>query len=276
MKSEANNNNYTVHFITMPRTRRFFQIRIGNGNDDGDDGNGDNDNSSSNNKYRVADVVLHVRRCDINWFDEEQIMDHVLDLLQESIVPRWDNDRYANEIALGPQGIPMASTTNKGMAAAAAAATNNNAKLKKTNNNNNKRPRGGKKPTKAELAERQRLDRERAKMKDGGDTSKEAYYASNDTIKLVYKWEAALGGAVLVPAPQQQRSADNHAAAAAVGGGWVECTKFSKRLLLWCYPTSSTDLPAGGGEGLLRPELIPLADLFRRSSSNSNNNKEEE
>jgi hypothetical protein len=239
----------------MPRTRRFFQIRIGN----------------DSNKYRVADVVLHVRRCDIDWFDEEQMMDHVLDLLQESIVPRWDHDRYPNEIELGPQGIPMAST-NRGSAATAATTTNNNAKKKKTNNNNNnKRPR---KPTKPELAERQRLERERAK-KDGDSTPKEAYYASNDTVKLVYKWEAALGGAVLVPVPQQ-RPADN---TATVGGGWVECTKFSKRLLLWCYPASTADqLPVGGGEGLLRPELIPLADLFRRNSNNNNNNnnKEEE
>jgi hypothetical protein len=248
----------------MPRTRRFFQIRIGNG--DGND-------NSNNSKYRVADVVLHVRRCDINWFDEEQMMDHVLDLLQESIVPRWgDHDRYPNEIELGPQGIPMGS---------AATTTNNNAKKKKTNNNtnnnNNKRPR---KPTKPELAERQRLERERAK-KDG-DTPKEAYYASNDAVKLVYKWEAALGGAVLVPVLQQQQQrpvddAATTATAAAVGGGWVECAKFSKRLLLWCYPASTAnELPDGGGEGLLRPELIPLADLFRRTMSNNNNNNKEE
>jgi hypothetical protein len=243
----------------MPRTRQFFQIRIGGGNNN-------NGGEESCTPSRVADVVLHIRRQDLAWFEndddnDEKVMDHVLDLLQNDIVPRMDHDRYPNEIALGPQGIPILDNHN-----------NNKAKTTTTTTTSTRtiqRIAKKKKLTKHELAERQRLERERAKKLEQ-DVSKEAYYAANDKVKLVYKWEPCRGGAVLVPRPADEKAAAkaggqkaaSTTTTAAAAPGWIECAKFSKRLLLWCYPAGN-DLPAAGGEGLLRPELIPLADLFR-------------
>jgi hypothetical protein len=247
----------------MPRTRQFFQIRIGGGNNNNNGGEEENCTPS-----RVADVVLHIRRQDLAWFeneddDDEEVMDHVLELLQTDIVPRMDHDRYKHEIALGPQGIPILDD-NK----------NNKAKTATTTTTTTSRPiKRAKKLSKQELAERQRLERERAKREQQDNVSKEAYYAANDKVKIVYKWEACRGGAVLVPRRSEQQQSQllrqapeekaASTAAAAASPSWIECAKFSKRLLLWCYPATANDVPAAGGEGLLRPELIPLADLFR-------------
>jgi len=164
-------------------TRTYFEVRVG--------------------RYQSAEVLLHLRRSDVPWFQEngEVLQPELLRLLQSSVLPRL----FANEIEqnhaaichtkpppnLGPGGVPITigekNTQKKKASAAKATTTNNN------NINDNKRKRGLSKKKQAEL-KRQQEEAAREQRKN----EKDIYYAMGETIRIAYRLEPASAGATLL------------------------------------------------------------------------------
>jgi hypothetical protein len=205
-------------------TRTFIEVRVG--------------------ASQSAEVVLHVRQADIQWFNCDDHFAELLSLLQTSVLPRmFAEEIEKNDAAhrkqklppdLGPGGIPITVGEKN---TAAIAASNNNKKPAK-------RKRGLSKKKQAEL-KRQEEQAERDRRKNERDV----YYAVSDSLKIVYRLEGTSSGATLLFGNTKK--------------GFRQLKRLSKRILLWCYPVDADD---NLEEGFLRPEIIPIASIFRSSN----------
>lgn len=224
-------------------TRTFLEIRVG--------------------ASQSVEVVLHVRRADIPWFNTHRasgdrttantsgggIFADLLDLLQSSVLPRMFDDEIAKNDAahrgtklppeLGPGGIPVTVGEKN-----------------RTTTTISCKPKPKKKRqriSKAKQDELKRLEQqaERQRCKDEKDVH---YATASKMLQIAYRLEAihASGGssATLLFRPHRDRQSQ-----------LLELKKLSKRILLWCYPLDSDGIPTD--EGFLRPELLPMAAIFR-------------
>jgi hypothetical protein len=203
--------------IIGPRT--FVELRVGD--------------------VQSVEVVIHVRRADISWFngtiscmtvDSETIrrkdgsanmFPEVLNIIQTSILPRMFSDeiekKYFAHIGkspppdFGPGGIP--AIVPKAIAGDTA---------KKPYNQKRQRI------SKVKLAELKRLEHEAARKQRQDE--KDIYYATNmdNTVQVAYRMETLpkFGHATLV-FPQQNSS-----------NTLVSLKKLQRRILIWCYPIS--------------------------------------
>ena len=197
--------------IIGPRT--FVELRVG--------------------EFQSVEVVIHVRRVDISWFNGKishnavdfdksgrtDMFSQLLDIIQTSILSRMFADEieknYYSSIGqlpppdLGPGGIP--TTTPKVICSD---------NTKKTYNP--KRPR----ISKAKIAEMKRLEQDAVRQQRQDE--KEIYYATNtdNTIQVAYRMQALpkYGHATLLFQQEQP------------GANLVSLKKLQRRILLWCYP----------------------------------------
>lgn len=243
------------------------------------------------NKMAV-ECVLHLRRADLKWFhrhdhhrnkgqknnndeddnsnnnEEDQassssgnpLFDEIMELLQTSILPRMFSNEIEMENAkqnrkkpspeLGPGGIPVISGEK-----------NHDQQQRKAAGGNNK-GRKRKRLTKKQLAD---LEREKEKLEQR--KKKDIYYAfgRRGGIKLAYRLQDRNSNPAETLLYDDDDIDSNNRKKKA--GKFRTLTKLSKRVLIWCYPSSGKDddddmMDTGT---LVRPEFIPMASIFRRS-----------
>ena len=235
--------------IVGPRT--YMEVRVG--------------------RYQSAEILLHLRRADVSWFRHnlDVLRAELLDLLQTSVLPRL----LAHEVELhhavitqtplppnlGPGGIPMTVGEKNNNKQKTGKEDNNNSS---NNINSNKRKRGVSKKKQAEL-KRQREEEERERR----NNEKDIYYATGDTIRIVYRTEpiGSCGATLVFQQGLDEKEVPRSEAGKKQAGVRLRALKkLSKRILVWCYPANA-ELPAS--EGFWRPEVIPMASLFRMPAS---------
>jgi hypothetical protein len=217
--------------------------------------------------HRSVEVVLHVRRADIQWCN--QYSTEICETLETSIIPRMFTTEIQNHSSsgggngtsqrripeLGLGGIPISGTSDEQYAS--------RPPLKKKHKKSNQT----KKWTKKELAARKKqlevTEREQRKL------HKDVFYAFSEHLDMIYRLEPVSNGATLVLIPNQTNN-DNYQNQNNPSPQhccyWQELEKLSKRIVLWCYPTGtifSNETEELLDEGFLRPEMLPVASLFR-------------
>lgn len=205
------------------RTRTFLELRVG--------------------PVHSVDIVLHVRACHSQWFesltaDNDSVW---MNLLSSTILPRHFESLMVRNMSkhlkqavppdnLGPGGreVPVQGAAFVLVTAAVPA-------------KKGKRKRGGKAAAAAAAAAAQLA--EKAKQKD-------VYYASdNKDIELSYRLQDISTSPTLVFSKGDDSNSK--------GNKMQSLIKLPQRILLWCAPV---DYEA---DGFLRPEMIPMVDIFR-------------
>lgn len=236
-------------------TRTFLEVRVGAA-------------------LQSAEVVLHVRRADISWFNNDSkgndyvVFQELLELLQASVLPRMFADeieannnaktRHANQPLppeLGPGGIPV-TVGEKNSAAAAkkknAAAPHGAAKRQRV-------------MSKAKQAALKRLAQEAERQRRSNE--KDVYYAASAHIQIAYRLEDI---------SSSRSSSATLLFGREANGSCCQLKKLSKRILLWCYPISLDNdkgiVPTD--EGFARPEFIPMASIFRAHKEDAEEEEE--
>jgi hypothetical protein len=219
-------------------------------------------NGSSLQTHQSVEVVLHVRRVDIPWCN--QYGTEICETLEKSILPRMftpeiqdhvDSRQRIPELGLGGIPISVGDTTTT----TSSEQHSSFALPKKKHKKSNHHP---KKWTKKELvAQKKRLEAaERVQRK----LQKDVFYADSEHLDMIYRLEPVPNGAtlVLVSNENNNNNTSNHPSTQHY---WQELEKLSKRIILWCYPTGTIFSETGEllDEGFLRPEMIPVASLFR-------------
>jgi hypothetical protein len=241
--------------MKLTGTRTYLELRVGT--------------------FHSAEVILHVRRQDLRWFNRD---DHptaeLFSVLQETVLPRM----FANEIEtshsrqtgvklpppLGPGGVPI--------------------EVGETNLRQQQQQGAGKKRRRPLTKKQQaaELARLKTQAEDGSSAKvKDVYYAFGTSLQLAYRLEDDPKRKPTVTLlfrddPQlDDERAKNKAATRKPSQTMQQLLKLSKRLVVWCYPYDSTaPMDADPPGGMLRPEMIPLADLFRLPQTNSDGNDE--
>jgi hypothetical protein len=184
-------------------------------------------------KSHLVEVLLQVRRADLGWYrsNYDTIHDELLELMQENVLPRMcveeiENYQRAKHRHLFPPDIAGSKNASKAKRSKPAV-----------------RKRGKKAPPPPP-------EEEKPKPK----SDKEVYYSFGETIQLAYRRQELKSnqGATIFYKPKEK-------------GKFLELPKLSHRILIWC---SKLDLhnktnPDQSNVGFHRPELIPIASLFR-------------
>ena len=199
-------------------TRTFVELRVG--------------------AFQSVEVIIHVRRADISWFNGTSshatvncdviedggttIFYQLIDIIQTSILPRM----FADEIEknyyscsgqapppdLGPGGIPAEAPKS-----IPGVATKKSSKRQRI--------------SKVKLAEIKRIENEAVRQQRQDE--KDIYYttSSDGTMQVAYRMEALpkYGHATLLFQPHQQST------------NLMSLKKLQRRILLWCYPADEND-----------------------------------
>lgn len=228
-------------------TRTFLELRVG--------------------VRQSVEVVLHVRRADIVWFNShsQELFPEVLDVLQVSILPRLlaseiEQAHYRSSSSsskrkvppnLGPGGIPTGGGSSE----------------RPKSQNNTKKPAAARKlrMSKVKHAELKRQEMEAERLRR--QSEKDVYYATTETIQVTYRLEAIAAAAA------------GHSSATLLFGttnkNFYELQKLSQRILLWCYPIQDERI-VPTDEGFCRPELVPMASIFRLSPREQQQQQQDE
>lgn len=242
--------------MKLSRTRTNLELRVG--------------------KNAVVDIVLHVRKADLQWFNNndnessDSDLDHTADLfqvLQQSVLPRMfqneiEDSHYASSKTssdnssntkpppkLGPGGIPILAGEER----------KNHNKEKNVNI-----PKKGQKRKRAPPAKKTKDvagiedDDEKTKAK----LAKDVFYAFGKNLQLAYRCEDI---SKLNTASFTFRNEKGHDSS----GILHELDRLPKRIVAWIFPfdpsrPSEAD-PSDGGFPI--PERIPIAHLFRSGMS---------
>lgn len=210
--------------LKSPRT--FLEVRVGD--------------------LHSAEVILHVRRDDIPWFNSrgQAHAAELFALLQTSILPRMFGDEVEESHAaktsdtrppkLGPGGIPIESIGEKNKAADE---TRVRAKRKR-------------------LTKKQIQSMEAEKECEQSNKTKDVYYAFGENILLAYRLEEAKKNTYTTLVVPKGFKKQRHL---------QELHKLSKRIVLYCYKHDPEGIlesePPGGG--FPRPDMIPMSNIFR-------------
>jgi hypothetical protein len=209
--------------------------------------------------FHSVEILLHVRRQDLPWFNEQQASStrELFSILQRSILPRM----FATEIEvshaketgkqlpppLGPGGLPIEVGET-------------NLRLQQQQKNAKKRRKLTKKQLAAEVARRE---------KEEDKKEKDVYHAFGTTMQLTYRLEDEPKRKPPVTLLFRESGKEDQSFRGPSGrgrGDMQRLIKLSKRLIIWCYPydTSQSIEPDPPG-GMLRPEMVPMSELFRES-----------
>jgi hypothetical protein len=246
--------------MKISRTRTSLEVRVGD--------------------RQSVEVVLHVRRGDIKWFNENGIFAEVLTVLQISIVPRkfaheieTNHYRYESQQSRGRIKHPPEHIGPGGIALCVGTSTLANQQVKPANG---KRRRG---PSKTKAAPKKRPEHSISVEARTQRTEREVLYAASATVQIVYKLEEIAphtSSTLVIGHPPDGTKSARHLNCLAL-------QKLSRRIVLWCYPREffETITSFNGGtsgevadedendneiaEGFVRPDFIPLASLFASS-----------
>jgi hypothetical protein len=191
-------------------------------------------------KSHLVEVLLHLRRADWDWYqsNEQDISEELLELMEQSVLPRMFGEEIERYHAQrNPNMFPPEKSTV-------------GSKNKKTKNNhqntaNKRKPRKG---VKAKLPVQQPIVEEEKKP------DKDIYFSFGEILQLSYRRQplsSNLGRTIFF------KEGD---------AGFHDLPKLPDRLLIWCSkivdPENKTN-PDPAGVGFYRPEMIPIASLFR-------------
>jgi hypothetical protein len=251
-------------------TRTFLEVRVGD--------------------RQSVEVVLHVRRGDITWFNENGIFDEMLTLLQTSIIPRkfaqeieTNHYRYESQQSRGRIKHPPEHIGPGGIALCVGTCTVAKQPDKPANG---KRRRG---PSKTKAAAKKRPERPISVQTRTLRTEREVLYAASATVQLVYKLEEIAphtSSTLAIGHPMDGTQSARHLNCLAL-------QKLSRRIVLWSYPREffetiicgnvgtsgevgdEDEIDPAIAEGFVRPEFIPLASLFAPSIGSLADNRTE-
>jgi hypothetical protein len=205
-------------------TRTFMELRVG--------------------KSHLVEVLLQVRRADLGWYrsNYDTIQEELLELLQENVLPRMcgqeiENYHRMKHPHLFPPDIAGSKNNNK---------ASSKAKTKSGKPAGRRRGKKGPPPPPPEQEEKPKPE-------------KEVYYSFGETIQLAYRRQE------LPPLKSSNRGATIFYKAKEKGK-FLELSKLSHRILIWCCSKLSSNLQNKTNPdivGFHRPELIPIASLFR-------------
>ena len=182
-------------------------------------------------KSHLVEVLLQVRRADLGWYrsNYDTIQKELLELLQENVLPRMCGEEIENYHRMKhPHLFPPDIAGSK-----------NTSKAKSSKSAGRKRVKKAPPPPPEE--EKRKPD-------------KEVYYSFGETIQLAYRRQelkSNRGATIFYKAKEK--------------GKFLELPKLSHRILIWCSkldPHNKTN-PDQSNVGFHRPELIPIASLFR-------------
>jgi hypothetical protein len=184
-------------------------------------------------KSHLVEVLLQVRRADLEWYrsNYDSIQEELLELMQENVLPRMCGEEIENyhrmkHSHLFPPDIAGSKNASKAKSGKPAG-----------------RRRGKKAPPPPPPPEEQKPK-----------PDKEVYYSFGETIQLAYRRQelkSSRGATIFYKAKEK--------------GKFLELPKLSHRILIWCSkldPHNKTN-PDESNVGFHRPELIPIASLFR-------------
>lgn len=184
-------------------------------------------------KAHTVEVLLHVLRDDLSWFhSSKEHKKELLKVLSDQIIPKEceeEIDRY-QELRNRLHRTPKVTVGEK---------------------NHRKKGKGGKKQKAPDADE----------AKPEKPTTREICNVFGDNLRLVYRVEEtnSYETATLIFSERNElsdRSSD-----------FRQRSKLSKRFVLWCYPlnkSNPTEPIQDEGGGFPRPEMIPIASIFRK------------
>lgn len=242
----------------------------------------------------LVEVLFHLRRSDFDWYkeNEDDIVDEILALMSRSVIPRMfgtiieSYHREHHPEIFPPDKVGKIGSKNKGKRS-----KQQRGKGMTTNDDTHKRQktttkRGGKKSTDA-ISNLQQEDND---DELDGKPIKDIYFAFGDGVQLAYKKEPLTtdtrSKTIFMSGWSNEKKSDesngqssslllsssSSTSAASVkekkndNDGFYEIPKLPDRLLVWVSKIENPDAktnPDLSGVGFYRPEMVPIADLFR-------------
>jgi hypothetical protein len=191
-------------------------------------------------KSHLVEVLLHLRRADWDWYqsNEQDISEELLELMEQSVIPRMFGEEIERYHAKrNPNLFPPEKST--------VGSKNKKTKNHHPNTANKRKPRKG---SKTQLPVQQPVVEEEKKP------DKDVYFSFGEILQLAYR--------------RQPLSSNRGRTIFFKEGntGFHNLPKLPDRLLIWCSkivdPQNKTN-PDPAGVGFYRPEMIPIASLFR-------------
>ena len=184
----------------------------------------------------LVETLLQLRRADWDWYieNESEIEHELLELLEESIIPRMF-------------GKEMETIYNK------------DRPVEKKLQIGSKNAKGGRKTKSTKRSRKKEAALRLQEEEDKEKPEKDVYFSFGEIIQLAYRREPLLSKGYMTQHTLFYKE-DN---AASVAFDYVP--KLSHRLLIWISkidPQNKTN-PDPPGVGFYRPELIPISELFR-------------
>jgi hypothetical protein len=197
-------------------------------------------------RSHLVEVLLQLRRSDWDWYhaNEQDIQDELMELMEQSVIPRMFGDEIEQYHAKRNPDLDL-FPPEKGVGSKNTRKTNASTTTASTANNSNKRKgrKGSKKPAGQQpVAEETKPD-------------KDLYFSFGEAIQLAYRKQPLQQGKTVL---YNNNQGDHE-------HGFTDLPKLPNRLLIWCSkidPQSKTN-PDPSGVGFYRPEMIPIASLFR-------------
>ena len=208
-----------------PSTRNFLELRVGS--------------------THTIEVLLHVQHKDREWFSQDSVKDQLLHLMTTRIEPREyqaEIERYHERVhgTMTGAGTKTGEKNEKLSLNSKATTTGKAARKRKRN------------PKAAPVLQAIPLEKPRRDIR----------HVFDDNLHLTYRLQDlnSSAGATLSVASSPDNLRGNMT--------FRQYPKLSKRLVVWCFPRQdqhdATDLPVDTPDGgFPRPELIPIAGLFR-------------
>jgi len=239
--------------MKLTGTRTFLEIRVG--------------------PVHSVEVVLHVRRRDLPWFetianDPDGTASAVttaaflMDVLEQQILPRHFTESMVRDMSkhlqkkvpptmLGPGGRPVLPLETTATVLAAGGPPKKKGK---------RRGRGGGKQAVAAAAAAVIA----AELAAAADKKKNVYYAVSEKLEVTYRLQEISVKSqhqTLVFASSSEDKGASLDIDKSSSSNLKALIKLPQRILLWCSLPNSE--PESSGGGFSRPEMIPMAGIFR-------------
>ena len=225
---------------------------------------------------QCVEVLLYLRRRDLDWFSDDEsntalakgddesssLFEEFLELLQDDILPRMFQEEMEESFYAANKHIkPPPKNLGPGGVAIA--------ELNSTVDAGRKRKRISKKTV--------RLQRQLQIESQRTVKTKDVYYSFGKRMKLMYRLQPqTTQHETLVFRKESGKKDDINGELSTqnMRGDCQRLKRLSKRLLVWVFPTTDEAAAMGRDEsntmeggGFPRPEMIPLADLFRTNET---------
>jgi hypothetical protein len=230
-------------------------------------------------KSHLVEILLQIRRVDIPWFETNAatIWEEILDLLERSVIPRMCGDELERyHMARHPTQFPPETAVGQKNKTGRGNTTATGKKASMGKGGKRKRGGGGKDESSAAAATKKSHQKREEEMVPT-KPDKDVYYAFGEEIQLAYRrTEIKQSDSLTLFFKEGETTATARSGSAATTStpnnvvtapNLHQFHKLSHRIHLWCSkivdPLQKTN-PDLQGVGFYRPELIPMASLFRQ------------